>query len=283
MSAGGSRRSRPALAGNSSSEPVRAGRALLAVAAINLASALTAGNTSVPGYSRLRRATVATSSAARVVLWALGVTVAQHGRPRPEAALVVANDPSWLSALALLAASPMSPVAEGGLLGPALARLVRRAEPPYSMAGDFRTDDVVHRVTATLRRGHRVLSLLPFGQHDALDQKTANSVLHAAIDSAVVVNPVAVRYHCGCESRFGTPLAPSSLGHTREFLRNGPVSVELTWLPPIPAIVATGDRELDHARLAAAVDRAIASSLGEPSLHGSAHRFRAKDHSAHAA
>jgi hypothetical protein len=34
---------------------------------------------------------------------------------------------------------------------------------------------------------------------------------------------------------------------------------------PDPDIVAIGDRELDDASVAAAVDRAIASSLGEPS------------------
>jgi 1-acyl-sn-glycerol-3-phosphate acyltransferase len=258
-----------------------AARAAVAAAVLGGAVVLVPLVTAGPGHGRTRRAAVLAQVIARLLLRALRVDVQRRGTAAAGPCLVVANHVSWLDALALAAAAPMVPVAQ--------AEVARRP-----LIGAFATGmgaillqrnklrqlpDVVAELTATLRRGHRVL-VFPESMADpgptALAGSTTGSrdalrpfrraAFQAAVDAAVVISPVALTYHrvAPAPPRGSLTYDDDLLGLLWRCARGGPVTVLVHWLPVIPAVVGTEHPANSRAIAAWRAERAVALALGQP-------------------
>lgn len=133
----------------------------------------------------------------RQLLHILGIELVVQGQARPGAKLVVANHVSWLDIVAINAAVPSRFVSKAEVADwPVVGRMVTQAGTLY-LARERRRDAmrVLGLMAKGLREGHTV-AVFPEGTTG-----TGHGVLHfhpnllqAAIDAAVPVQPVALRY-----------------------------------------------------------------------------------------
>jgi 1-acyl-sn-glycerol-3-phosphate acyltransferase len=248
------------------------GRLLLAAAAGIAAAGAVVLVTLIPGYAKSSRGIVALHVFSKLLLICCGIRPVSTGGPRSGSSLVVANRVSWLDLLVLSAAGPMLPVAAPevatwAVIGPMLSRIgavflrgQRCRELPVS----------VQQMTSALRRGHRVqvfaesVSAVAERRPSCELNPLRHAAFQAAVDAAVVISPVAIRYLDG----LGRPVcasvlqAPTPIGSLWRILRSGPITIEVRWLPVIPAI-ADHRHRADHRRVAAVrTERAIARALG---------------------
>jgi len=242
-------------------------RAALTAGALLLVGALILLITMRAGPGRTHRGSWAVGRASRILLWALGVRLQQRGGPRPGASLVVANHVSWLDVLVLAAGGSMLPVAKAEIASwPLIGILARRCGVLFihrRRLSELPTQ--VDRIADELRRGHRVQV---FPEATTRCGTSINSfrraAFQAAIDAAVVISPVAVSYRdSGGDHESATAFVGEMSLWTSVLivLRAGPITAEATWLPTIPAIVATGIAPVDRARAASAAERSIARTL----------------------
>ena len=223
-----------------------------------------------PRYGRTRRAGWLVHRAAPMLLSGLGVDVRMLGRVRPGPSLVVANHVSWLDLLVLAACAPARPVAKSEVADwPLIGAVARRSGALFLRRDSWRhLPGAVAEMTTALRRGHRVQvfpeattrcgsSLAPF--HRAPFQ--------AALDAAVPVSPVTLRYRDGAGRDTS---APSFVGDMTlwdsliRVVRMPGVQVDVHWLPCVPAIPGTGHPPTDRRILTRLVQDAVAADLGQP-------------------
>jgi len=219
------------------------------------------------GYSAVRRGSWALHRVCGPMVGALGVRTEVTGSPRSGAALVVGNHLSWLDILVLSASTPMRQVAKSEIGDwPLIAGAARRTGSIFLDRSRWRLlPAVVDQATTALRQGHKV---------QAFPEATTRCggaigefhrcLFQAAIDAAVVVAPVTIRYL----DRAGNPtVTPTFLGDEdlmtslRRLLSMRGVWVQVHWLPVVPAIARTSRPAADRARLAGLVQRAVATDL----------------------
>ncbi len=229
------------------------------------------------GYGCVRRGTVALQWSSRLLLRSLRIRVVSSGAPRSGPSLVVANGGSWLDAVVLAAAGPMRPAVAPDLLRHGVIGTSARRAGGLSVAlgshghrHDGHSGTAVAGLTDALRRGHRVLTFpccVRPGGDPASPLRVGPAVIQAAVDAGVVVAPVAIRRMQPID---GSPPPAGQLGDLAadlwRILRAGPSTVEVHWLPVIPAIVAEGHRSRQRARTADRVARAINRALAGAAL-----------------
>ncbi len=238
-------------------------RALLVVGAIVVGALWIVLAGLAPGHHQGRPVVWALHRASRLLLRALGVDLLQGAGPRSGASLVVANDVSWLDVLVLLAAGPVLPVADADVARwPLIGSLARRSGTIFiDRRRSMGLPDEVERITAAMRRGHRVL-VFPAagGSRESAASPFRHAAFQAAVDAAVVVSPVAVTYRgsAGRPVTMGTPGDRATLVTSLIRILARHDTADVSWLPVIPAIVDGGHPAADRARAAAAAQRAIA-------------------------
>lgn len=222
------------------------------------------------GRAGTRRANWALHRMSGPVIAALGVRTEVIGAPRSGPALVVGNHLSWLDILVLQGQAPMRQVAEVEVGDwPVVADVARRTGTIFlDRCRPRALPDVVDAAAAALRSGAKVQAFPEAATRcgGALG-RFHRCLFQAAIDAAVVVAPVTLRYL----DNDGRPTsAPAFLGGEspsearRRLLALRGVRVQVHWLAPIPAIAGTGHRATDRARLATLVERAVARDLTIP-------------------
>ncbi len=239
---------------------VVAGGALLAMLAVLAGSA-----GSRPG--RTGRAAVGVHVGSRILLRSMGIRVVRHGGVRDGAALVVANHVSWLDVPVIAAMTPVVPVAKDEVAGwPVIGALARRVGTVFVHRRTCRDlPDTVARITASLRRGYRVLIFpegtttcggAPHGVHRA--------GLQGAVDAAAVVVPVSIAY----TDRRGRPTNSAAfvgdddlVASVWRVLRSGPLVAHVRWQPPVPAIQDRAHRARHRARAASRAHGRISRAL----------------------
>ncbi len=228
--------------------------------------------TLIDGYGCVRRGTIALHWSSRLLLRSLRIRVVSSGVLRGGPSLVVANGESWLDVVVLAAAGPMRPVLAPDHLQVALfgagarrAGALCGALDTGRQRQDRQSGAAVAGITEALRRGHRVLTFpcsVPPGGRPASPLRVGGAVIQAAVDAAAVVAPVAIRRPIPID---GSPAAACALGDVVtglwRILRAGSSTIEVRWLPVIPAIVAQGHPSRHRARTADRVARAINSAL----------------------
>jgi len=207
-----------------------------------------------------------------------GIQLTQHGATRPGPSLVVANHVSWLDVLVLASAGTMLPVAKAEVAcWPIIGVLARRAGAEFIRRDRIRELPAeVDRMSVLLRQGHRVQVFPEATTRCGTTMKPFHrAAFQAAIDAAVVISPVAISYR----DQAGDPVtAAPFVGDTDlitsvlRLLRARSTTAVATWLPVVPAIVATGLAATDRARAAAAAQRAIARTLQQQVLLTPNHR-----------
>jgi len=252
--------------------PRAAGRAVLVAIAVALGTVVLLVLTAGPRYGRRTRGAVALQWVSRTVLRAAGVRAIVSGTARSGPSLVVANHPCWLDVLVLAAASPLLPLTVPQAASrPLLGRLATRAGAVDVGRDSWRDlPGTVQQVTGALRRGHRVLAFPEVGVRcDAGRHPFGPVPFQAAVDAAVVISPVALRYR----NPAGRPPGMAAPGTANDLwvamwrtLRAGPLIVEVQWLPVIAAVVDGGHRARHRARAAVRTERAISRALGQPPL-----------------
>lgn len=245
-----------------------AGRLALVLGALLVAVPIVLVGTCGPGYGRTRRASVAVQFGSRILLWALGIRIARAGAGRSGAALVVANHISWVDVLAIAATAPVVPVAKCEVAQwPVIGPLARRAGTVFVSRRIGRDlPDTVARITATLRRGHRVL-LFPEGTTTCGGPPATfrRAGFQAAVDAAAPVQSVSIRY----TDRQGRPtVSPVFIGDDTllasvwRVLGAGPVLVRVRWHTPVAATEDGGHRAGNRARAAHCARSRISRALG---------------------
>lgn len=248
--------------------------------AARLAGAATVGMTAIRlvtlggEYSRPARGAAALHRASRLALRTLGVRLDVRGTPRTGAALVVGNHVSWLDILVLAACTPMRHVAKAEVGGwPAVGAMARRSGALFVRRDSWRELPVmVDGIAAALRRGHKV-QVFPEATSRCGGAVSAfrRAAFQAAIDAAVVVQPVTLQYR---DAAGEVTAAPAFVGDetladsARRVLAMTRVTVRVHWLPAIPAIAGTGRRAVDRARLTELAQNAVAADLGQPVIGG---------------
>ena len=227
--------------------------------------------TAVPGYGRTRRGTIALQGFSRLALRTLGIRVLSQGSPRSGPSLVAANHVCWLDVLVLAAAGPIVPLVDESVLQRHTGPMAIRFGAMFLRPGASRDlSETVHRVTSTLRSGHRVLVFpdrgrMPLNGAGAAGGRGqfSGATFQAAVDAAVVISPVTLSYD-------RPPAASTELdlfGSLWRILRSGPLTVRVTWLPVIPAVAGPGHRAGHRAAAARRTEWAIDGALGR---HGPA-------------
>jgi 1-acyl-sn-glycerol-3-phosphate acyltransferase len=194
----------------------------------------------------------------------LGIRVVSQGIMRSGPSLVVANRLCWLDVLVLAAAGPMVPLADSRVRrGSPIAPIAARVGAVFvGVTSPRQLPGTIEQITATLRGGHRVLAFPEGDQCLGSDREPFHcAVFQSAVDAATVVSPVALSYHGPSvgDCRIDEALL-SSLWHT---LRGGPLTVQVQWLPVIPAVAGPGHRSDHRAAAAARAEWAIAHALAD--------------------
>ena len=247
-----------------------AGRVIAGAGAVCLGVMLIAVVHLVPGYGRAGRGPWAQGMAARWILRALGVRVQTGGHPRRGPGLVVGNHVSFLDVLILAACAPMRMVAKDEIRAwPLVGPAARRSGALFLRRGEFRSlPGAVATMTSALRAGHRV-QVFPEGttRCGGALHPFRRAAFQAALDAAVVVVPVTVRY---LDAAGGPTTSPAFLGDETvlrpvgRVLRMRGLSASVHWLPAIPAIPGTGRPATDRRVVARLAEQAIARDLGLP-------------------
>ncbi|WP_154674351.1 lysophospholipid acyltransferase family protein [Nakamurella lactea] len=260
------------------SPAARAAVAARSAAAIGLALIVVRVLAAGSGRTAGRRGAWALHRVSGPVLAALGVQVHTSGTPRSGAALVVGNHLSWLDILVLSAQTPMRQVAKTEVGDwPLVSGVARRTGTIF--LDRFRPralPEVVEAAALALRQGHKV-QVFPEAttRCGGAVGEFYRCVFQAAIDAAVVVAPVTLRY-LDIDGQ-PTPV-PAFLGDEtlieslRRVLAVRGLVVQVHWLPPIPAVAGTGHRAVDRKRLASAAERAVARALTVPVVRRRAER-----------
>ncbi len=168
----------------------------------------------------------------------LGVSIVVHGRPHPEAALLVANHISWLDIVGLNAVCDALFLAKREIRDwPLLGWLSARAGTLFIRRGaEDGARQAADQITWHLLRGNSVV-LFPEGTStDGRSVRRFHARLfQSAVRAGCMVQPVAVRYpHVeGCH-----PLVPfvgedAFAGHLWRLLSLRGIRLELTFLPPL--------------------------------------------------
>ncbi|MET3803743.1 1-acyl-sn-glycerol-3-phosphate acyltransferase [Nakamurella sp. UYEF19] len=228
----------------------------------------------IPGSGRDRRGAWALQRVSRWVLRAVGVRLVVTGAPRSGPSLVVGNHISWLDILALSASAPMRMVAKSEVgTWPIVGGAARRTGTLFLQRDRLRElPDAVAAMTAALRSGARV-QVFPEGttRCGGAVNPFRRAAFQAAIDAGVVVSPVTVSYRGprGCAATTVAFVGDQTLADSmRRVLSAVDVTVELTWLPAIPAIAGTGRDHVDRAAVARLAQNAVARKLGVPVVTG---------------
>lgn len=246
-----------------------AGRLTLVLGAMLVAVPIVLIGTCGPRYGRTRRSSVAVQLGSRILLGALGIRLVRAGTGRPGAALVVANHISWIDVLAIAATAPVVPVAKCEVAQwPVIGPLARRTGTVFVSRRIGRDlPDTVARITATLRRGHRVL-LFPEGTTTCGGPPVAfrRAGFQAAVDAAAAVQSVSIQY----TDRRGRPSVSAAfvgddtlVESVWRVLRSGPMQVRVRWQPALAAIEDGGHRAGHRARAAQCARRRISQALGQ--------------------
>ncbi len=236
--------------------PAAAGRLVLALTAVATGVLIALIAQIGPAYGRTRRTSRAVQLGSRIVLRSMDIRVLRRGVVRDGPALVVANRVCWIDILAIAASAPVVPVANCEVARwPVIGGLARRAGTVFVQRRACRElQDSIGRIAALLRQGHRVL-IFPEGTAipDGPPATFGRAGFQAAVDAAVVVQPMAVQYL----DRHGRPIAAAALAGEHglpaaiwRVLRSGPVVVGLRWTT-MPAIDDGGHRAGHRARAAA--------------------------------
>jgi 1-acyl-sn-glycerol-3-phosphate acyltransferase len=233
--------------------------------AIPLLSVLAA----IPGYAQQKRRTIALQWVSRGVLTALDVRVQVIGEPRGGPSLVVANHTSWLDILVLCAHTRVVPVAKSEVAGwPVIGAMARRCGVIFIRRHRLRSAvECVDEMTLALRRGHQV-QVFPEAttRCGRAVGEFYRAAFQAALNAAVVVQPAALSLMIdGTSTPAAAFVARDTVGAALwRLLRMPPVTVELRWLRPIPAIAGTGRAAVDRATVARLSQNAIARALAQP-------------------
>lgn len=244
------------------------GRLALVCGALLVAVPIVLLGTCGPGYGRTRRASLAVQLGSRILLCALGIRIVRAGSGRPGAALVVANHISWIDVLAIAATAPVVPVAKCEVARwPVIGPLARRTGTVFVSRRIGRDlPDTVASITATLRRGHRVL-LFPEGTTTCGGPPVAfrRAGFQAAVDAAAPVQSVSIQY----TDRHGRPTVSAAFvdddtlfESVWRVLRGGPMLVRVRWQPALAAIEDGGHRAGHRARAAQCARGRISQALG---------------------
>lgn len=236
-----------------------AGRCALVAVALPVGLAGVRVLTAVPGCGRSRRGAIALQVFSRLALRALGIRLVSTGSPRSGPSLVVANHVCWLDVLVLAAAGPIVPLVDEALLQRPIGSMVMRFGAMFFRPGVSRDlSAAVQQVTGTLRGGHRVLVFPNVQPAGCAGEPFSRAVFQAAVDAAVVVSPVALRY----SNPSVTPTERDDVfGSIWQILRSGPLTVRVTWLPVIPAVAGHGHRAGHRAAAARRTEWAIERAL----------------------
>ena len=213
----------------------------------------------LPGHAGARRGTLALQGFSRILLRALGTRVQSSGGPRSGPSLVVANHVCWLDVLVLAAAGPVVPLVDESALQRSIGPMASRFGALLYRPGVSRDlSAAVQQVGAALRSGHRVL-VFPDVHPGRGGEPFSRAAFQAAVDTAVVVSPVALSYGAPPAGLTGADDLVSSLWR---ILRSGPQTVRVTWLPVIPAVAGPGHRADHRAAAARRTEWAINQALG---------------------
>lgn len=247
------------------------GRAVAVVLTMSVGAVLVTGLTCWPGRHKDRRAGFALQHVSRWVLRAAGAELVVAGAPRSGPSLVVGNHTSWLDILAVSASAPMRMVAKSEVgQWPLIGRVARRTGTLFVHRDRLRQlPDAVAAIAAALRSGSRV-QVFPEATTrcgGALDP-FRRAPFQAAIDAAVVVSPVAISYfNVGRATAVAAFVGNDDLfTSVRRVLATPALTVEVSWLAPIPAIAGTGRDRVDRAIVARLAQQAVARKLGVPVL-----------------
>jgi 1-acyl-sn-glycerol-3-phosphate acyltransferase len=252
---------------------VGAGRRWLRTAAVLVAigySALCiAVAAALPSHRKLHRLSAVHRRAARRVLRALGVRVHTTGKLRSGPSLVVGNHQSFLDILILAADAPMRMVAKSEVSAwPVVGWIADRTGTLFLERDSWsKLPDAVAEMTAALRSGHRV-QVFPEGttRCGSAVGVFRRAAFQAAIDAAVVVSPVTVRY----TDAAGPTAAAAFVGDEtlfdclRRVIASRGLVAEVRHLPAVPAIAGTGRRAVDRRTVTSLVESAVARDLGVP-------------------
>ncbi len=250
------------------------GRRLLRYAGLLLTTivsiAFIAAIAAVPGHRRARRGAWALHRCAGLILRSVGVRLVTIGSPRSGPSLVVGNHISWLDILGLAASAPMVMVAKSELRSwPLLGRTSARVGTLFLQRASLRAlPGSVAEITAALRAGSRV-QVFPEAttRCGRVVGEFHRAAFQAAIDAAVVVSPVAIRYTDSARSPITAPAflgEETLLGSVRRVLASPSTVMTVRWLPAIPAIAGTGRDFIDRATATRLTQNAIARSLAVP-------------------
>ncbi|WP_164479123.1 lysophospholipid acyltransferase family protein [Nakamurella antarctica] len=255
-------------------------RIVRAAVAVAISILLVGARTGWRGHGRRARESAALRSIAARMLRALGISVQSIGAPRSGPSLVVANHQSWLDILVLSAAAPMVPVAKSEVGNwPVIGWLARKCGTLFVRRSCWRDlPSVVAQMTLAMRQGHRV-QIFPEATTrcgGAVDE-FYRSAFQAAIDAAVVVQPVALQYRQGHQSTTAAAFVGEMnvMASVRRVLTCRQLTVTVNWLPAIPAIAGTGVAAVDRRRLCELAFNAVARALNQDVIYRQqAHRPR---------
>lgn len=202
----------------------------------------------------------------RQLLDALGVRLQVAGRPL-DSGLLVGNHISWLDIFAINAVAPASFVSKDDVRGwPLIGWLAARTETIFIERGS-RVAAVRAKglIGETLRRRRRV-AVFPEGTTSLGEQVLPfhGAMFQSAIDSGMLVAPVAIRYsdHSGARSTAAAYAGDTSLWQcVRSISTASGLGIEVNCLAAIDPAGA------DRRHLAAHAHRAIAHALGVTPIH----------------
>ncbi|MDQ2701623.1 MAG: 1-acyl-sn-glycerol-3-phosphate acyltransferase [Pseudomonadota bacterium] len=191
-----------------------------------------------------------------------GFRMRRHGTPLPGAALFVANHVSWVDIVALHSQRMMGFVAKREIAGwPLVGWMASRGETIFHQRGNTESlDGVMLQMLARLREG-RAVGVFPEGRtrNGAEVGPFHARIFTAAVEAAVPVQPVALRYGAGGNAQQVVAFRPGEhfFGNFVRLLGEPPRVADVCFLEPIPAGSAEGRRriaELARERIIAAME-----------------------------
>jgi 1-acyl-sn-glycerol-3-phosphate acyltransferase len=198
----------------------------------------------------------------RVFLRLFGVRVERRGEPLHDPVMFVANHGSWMDINVLHAIRPAGFVAKAEIdRWPLVGWMARRAGTIFHRRGNNQSLVAVMEVMADrLRAGYSIAAFPEGGTAPAGTLKVFHArILQAALDAAVPVQPVALRY-----LRNGTPAPDMLFARGEGFLHNvarvlatRALTAEVHFLEPVPF-----DPEGGRRRMAETARAEIARVLG---------------------
>ena len=190
-----------------------------------------------------------------------GFRVRRYGTPLPGATMFVANHVSWVDIIALHSQRMMGFVAKREIAGwPLIGWMASRGETIFHQRGNTESlDGVMLQMVARLRQG-RSVGVFPEGRtRDGVEVGPFHArIFTAAVEAAVPVQPVALRYGAGGDAQQVVAFRPGEhfFGNFVRLLGEPARVAEACFLEPIPPGSAEGRRriaELARERIVAAM------------------------------